>query len=291
MAHVQRRPKQIMITKKLILILLILLAGFSCKHTINNELVNEPGSTDTLASDSITYGNPEMESDTIIILPVGNQGLEIDTADLDKLLVYIPYEKSSNGYQIEKYAFQDPWCSIPFFSKYRMYYANRNLEFMFSDTLVSPIHMESESGQTGFTIWKLTEGKYRLICLLDGFIPNYARVDSVFNLAKGKYLITGTASWGDQGDNSGYFWVAAWDDIRSFRIIHMDKWFTPASDSVCDKYSYSYFFRQEKMLIELKKIKETYDCNNYPERRLNRVVKNISIDLNKCILLDRTEDF
>jgi hypothetical protein len=130
-----------------------------------------------------------------------------------------------------------------------------------------------------------------LICLLDDFIPYHATVDSVYGLAKGKYLITGTTGWGDQGDNCGSFRVADWEFPRSYRMIYFDRWYTPASDSACDKYSCTYAFNKKEMSIKLNKIIETFDCDNYPARRLKRVDKNIHVDLNKCIKLDRTKEF
>ena len=130
-----------------------------------------------------------------------------------------------------------------------------------------------------------------MICLLDDFIPYHATVDSVYGLAKGKYLITATTGWGDQGDNCGSFRVADWEFPRSYRMIYFDRWYTPASDSACDKYSCTYAFNKKEMSIKLNKIIETFDCDNYPARRLKRVDKNIHVDLNKCIKLDRTKEF
>jgi hypothetical protein len=274
-------------TTELCLILIIMLVGFSCKRTLQNKKTDEAKVVGNLYVDSLTKSGSDNLNDTIKPITIGVHSLEIDTIDLENLLVYIPLEKSKTGYQIEKYAIWNPSCIIPFNTKYFICYINRTHEFIISDTLVEPVLYESESGSTGFTIWKLSGGKFRLICLLDDFIPNYAKVDSVFSLAKGKYLLTGTTGWGDQGDNCGSFWVAVWEFPRSYRMIYSDKWYTPYSESDCDEYSYTYSFSKKEMSIKLNKIKETFDCDNYPAKRLKRVEKDIFIDLNKCLKLDR----
>lgn len=163
------------------------------------------------------------------------------------------------------------------------------------DTLVvmMPEKMGTEQIRHVFTVWKKANGKYMFITLLDKYLTEsqgYCSIDSIYNIGRGSYLMTGRSLGGNQGDKFGSLWAGIWKKPGKFNMIYFDHWTDPGNDEVCNTFTYQYSFNRKTKNLSVSKITVQFDCADR-RRIIHSDTLHWNVDVIKLQSKDLTREF
>lgn len=134
------------------------------------------------------------------------------------------------------------------------YYFNDSLIIVMSDG-------GFENARNIFTVWKKKDDKYYLLTILDNWLNvsiGVQKVDEVVTIDRGRKLIIGRSSGGDQGDTWKSIWLGVWAFPRKFKIVYNLKTYTSGSDTNFKVTDYSYKINKRDLVVEIDEIIKSF---------------------------------